>query len=76
MSKLNIFLTFKAESWLNSQAQSQGWAKAAKLQNRSTPNGLIGLAFNNKSAVMVVKKILHHLVPYIYLLMLIFLGGS
>lgn len=43
----------KAESWLNSQAQSQGWAKAAKLQNRSTPNGLIGLAFNNKSAVMV-----------------------
>nr|CAG4637387.1 EOG090X0EI4 [Ceriodaphnia reticulata] len=43
----------KAESWLISQAQTQGWAKAAKLQNRSTPNGLIGVAFDNKSAVMV-----------------------
>ena len=50
-----LFLTYQAESWLNSQAQTQGWAKAAKLQNRSTPNGLVGLAFDNKSAVLVRK---------------------
>nr|CAG4651365.1 EOG090X0EI4 [Simocephalus serrulatus] len=43
----------EAECWLNAQAQAQGWAKAAKLQNRSTPNGLVGVALNESSAVMV-----------------------
>lgn len=43
----------KAENWLNSQAQAQGWAKAAKLQSRSTPNGLVGIMLDTKSAVMV-----------------------
>ncbi len=43
----------KAETWLNSQAQAQGWAKAAKLQSRSTPNGLVGIRLNTKGAVMV-----------------------
>ncbi|KAK4013461.1 elongation factor Ts, mitochondrial-like [Daphnia magna] len=43
----------KAENWLHAQAQSQGWAKAAKLQNRSTPNGLVGIMLNKKCAAMV-----------------------
>ncbi|EFX69838.1 hypothetical protein DAPPUDRAFT_228533 [Daphnia pulex] len=43
----------KAETWLNLQAQAQGWAKAAKLQSRSTPNGLVGIRLDTKSAVMV-----------------------
>lgn len=43
----------KAESWLNSQAQAQGWDKAAKLQNRATLNGLIGITFNSREAFMV-----------------------
>nr|CAG4642078.1 EOG090X0EI4 [Eurycercus lamellatus] len=43
----------QAEAWLNSQAQAQGWDKAAKLQNRATKNGLVGIAFNNKNAVIV-----------------------
>lgn len=43
----------QAESWLNSQAQAQGWDKAAKLQNRATLNGLIGITFNSRAAFMV-----------------------
>nr|CAG4648915.1 EOG090X0EI4 [Polyphemus pediculus] len=43
----------KAESWLDSQAQEQGWLKAAKLQNRATNNGLVGVSFNNSKVAMV-----------------------
>jgi translation elongation factor EF-Ts len=46
----------KAETWLNSQAQAQGWAKAAKLQSRSTPNGLVGIMLDTKCAVMVCNN--------------------
>nr|CAG4635096.1 EOG090X0EI4 [Alona affinis] len=43
----------QAEKWLNSQAQSQGWDKAVKLQSRATLNGLVGIAFDHKKAVIV-----------------------
>nr|CAG4649722.1 EOG090X0EI4 [Scapholeberis mucronata] len=43
----------KAESMLNIQAQAQGWVKAAKLQSRSTPNGLIGAVLRDNYAFMV-----------------------
>lgn len=43
----------QAEAWLNNQAQSQGWEKATKLQNRITKNGLIGVACNKSSALIV-----------------------
>ena len=53
---------FQAETWLNVQAQAQGWAKAAKVQSRSTPNGLIGVVLKNNSAVMVCRLIIIKLV--------------
>nr|CAG4650520.1 EOG090X0EI4 [Sida crystallina] len=43
----------KAETWLEEQAQAQGWDKAAKLQNRATLQGLIGIAHNDTTAAMV-----------------------
>uniref|UniRef100_A0A1B6C6Y7 Elongation factor Ts, mitochondrial n=1 Tax=Clastoptera arizonana TaxID=38151 RepID=A0A1B6C6Y7_9HEMI len=43
----------KAEKWLIDQAQALGWAKAAKLEGRSTAQGLIGIAFDKTSAAMV-----------------------
>nr|CAG4646607.1 EOG090X0EI4 [Macrothrix elegans] len=43
----------KAEAWLNAQAQQQGWDKAAKLQSRSTPNGLVGIQISSNKAAMV-----------------------
>lgn len=49
----------KAENWLNSQAQAQGWAKAAKLNSRSTPNGLVGIMLDTKCAIMVGNKMFH-----------------
>ncbi len=53
----------KAETWLNSQAQAQGWAKAAKLQSRSTPNGLVGIRLDTKCAVMVRSNtFLNHII--------------
>jgi len=43
----------KAETWLNSQAQEQGWMKAAKLQSRTTRHGLIGISQNKVGVAMV-----------------------
>merc|ERR1712127_33842 len=43
----------KAESWLNSQAQEQGWMKAAKLSNRTTRHGLVGICQNHIDVAMV-----------------------
>ncbi|XP_066914817.1 elongation factor Ts, mitochondrial-like [Clytia hemisphaerica] len=33
----------KAEIWLHQQAEKEGWAKAKKLQSRSTSEGLVGV---------------------------------
>lgn len=41
--KLNDNDLEKAEIWLNVQAEKEGWAKAKKLQSRSTSQGLIGV---------------------------------
>jgi len=43
----------KAEAWLNSQAQEQGWMKAAKLQSRTTRHGLIGISKDRVGVAMV-----------------------
>ena len=48
----------KAEQWLHEQAEKEGWKKAAKLQTRSTGQGLVGvLAENNYAALVQVKEI-------------------
>jgi len=45
----------EAEAWLREQAEKEGWKKAAKLQTRSTSQGLIGvLAKENYAAVVQV----------------------
>lgn len=43
----------KAEAWLDAEAQAQGWNKAAKLQNRATLQGAVGISFNKQQATMV-----------------------
>ncbi|XP_055372010.1 elongation factor Ts, mitochondrial-like [Condylostylus longicornis] len=43
----------KAEEWLNKQAQSMGWSKATKLENRSTTQGLVGVLVKNNIGAMV-----------------------
>lgn len=43
----------QAESWLNEQAQKEGWSKANKLGGRKAKEGLIGLFIGDKAAVMV-----------------------
>ncbi|KAK9510931.1 hypothetical protein O3M35_005603 [Rhynocoris fuscipes] len=43
----------QAEKWLKEQAQALGWAKATKLEGRTTLQGLIGVSFNNHSAVIL-----------------------
>ncbi|XP_030276719.1 elongation factor Ts, mitochondrial [Sparus aurata] len=43
----------QAESWLNEQAQKEGWTKANKLEGRKAKEGLIGLFVGDKAAVMV-----------------------
>ena len=45
----------KAEIWLHQQAEKEGWAKAKKLQSRSTSEGLVGvLAEKNHIALVEV----------------------
>ncbi|TRY54973.1 hypothetical protein DNTS_020730 [Danionella cerebrum] len=43
----------QAKSWLDEEAQKEGWSKATKLEGRKTKEGLIGLILGNNSAVMV-----------------------
>ncbi|XP_065577977.1 elongation factor Ts, mitochondrial-like isoform X2 [Artemia franciscana] len=46
-----------AEQWLHAQAQEQGWAKATKLQDRSTAQGLIGIAVNKERNVAAMIEL-------------------
>ncbi|XP_050309827.1 elongation factor Ts, mitochondrial isoform X2 [Anthonomus grandis grandis] len=43
----------KAEQWLKEQAQALGWSKATKLEGRTTAQGLIGVAIDNRDGVLV-----------------------
>ncbi|XP_043475854.1 elongation factor Ts, mitochondrial [Leptopilina heterotoma] len=43
----------KAEVWLKEQAQSLGWAKAEKLQGRSTSQGLIAVIVNQCNGALI-----------------------
>ncbi|XP_068576289.1 elongation factor Ts, mitochondrial [Cebidichthys violaceus] len=43
----------QAETWLNEQAQKEGWSKASKLQGRKAKEGLVGLFIQDTAAVMV-----------------------
>jgi len=43
----------QAETWLNEQAQKEGWSKANKLEGRKAKEGLIGLFVGDKAAVLV-----------------------
>lgn len=43
----------QAESWLNEQAQKEGWSKANKLEGRKAKEGLIGLLVGDKAGVIV-----------------------
>ncbi|XP_062401289.1 elongation factor Ts, mitochondrial [Sardina pilchardus] len=52
LEKFNNDIT-QAESWLNEQAQREGWTKANKLEGRRAKEGLIGLLLQDRSAVMV-----------------------
>lgn len=52
MESLNISLS-QAETWLRKQAQQHGWAQAAKLQGRSTKQGLITVTVDQNYAALV-----------------------
>ncbi|KAL2091038.1 hypothetical protein ACEWY4_013301 [Coilia grayii] len=52
LEKFNNDIT-QAESWLNEQAQKEGWSKASKLEGRRAKEGLIGVLTQDTSAVMV-----------------------
>ncbi|XP_012587727.1 PREDICTED: elongation factor Ts, mitochondrial [Condylura cristata] len=43
----------QAEGWLHRQAREEGWSRAARLQGRSTREGLIGLLQEGSAAVLV-----------------------
>ncbi|XP_054283703.1 elongation factor Ts, mitochondrial isoform X2 [Macrosteles quadrilineatus] len=43
----------KAEKWLEDQAKALGWSKAMKMENRNTPQGLVGVAWDKQYAAMV-----------------------
>lgn len=43
----------KAEAWLQTEAQAQGWAKATKLAGRSTTQGLVGVHVEGNTGVLV-----------------------
>lgn len=43
----------KAENWLKEQAQALGWAKAQKLQGRTTGHGLIGLLVQRNIGALI-----------------------
>ena len=46
----------KAEEWLYKQAEKEGWAKAKKLEGRSTSQGLVGvLSAQNHVALVEVR---------------------
>ena len=42
-----------AEKWLNEQALSEGWTKAAKVQSREAKQGLVGVAVHGDRAAMI-----------------------
>ena len=42
-----------AETWLQEQAQKEGWAKVAKMQERQAKQGLVGVALDGSRAAMV-----------------------
>ena len=42
-----------AEQWLREQAEKEGWKKAAKLQTRSTSQGLVGVLAKDNYAALV-----------------------
>ena len=47
-----------AETWLQEEAQKEGWTKMAKLQERQAKQGHIGLAVaDNKAAMVEVSEI-------------------
>lgn len=46
-------LQLQAENWLKEQAQALGWAKAQKLQGRSTGQGLIGLLVRRNIGALI-----------------------
>ena len=48
-----LFTSTQAESWLNQQAQKEGWSKANKLEGRRAKDGLVGLFVGEEAAVMV-----------------------
>ncbi|XP_045592836.2 elongation factor Ts, mitochondrial [Procambarus clarkii] len=43
----------KAETWLQAEAQSQGWEKAMKLSSRKTTQGLVGIHIEGDKGAMV-----------------------
>ena len=42
-----------AETWLQEEAQKEGWTKMAKLQGRQAKQGHIGLSMDDNRAAMV-----------------------
>ncbi|XP_051986767.1 elongation factor Ts, mitochondrial [Xyrauchen texanus] len=52
LEKFNNDIT-QAESWLNEQAQKEGWSKASRLEGRKAKEGLVGVMMVDKAAVMV-----------------------
>lgn len=48
-----LLMYLQAERWLKEQAQALGWAKADKLQGRTTLQGLIGVLCKENSGVML-----------------------
>lgn len=42
-----------AEEWLQKEAQKEGWARVAKLEERQAKQGLIGLVLDDNRAAMV-----------------------
>ena len=48
-----LFTSLQAESWLNQQAQKEGWSKANKLEGRRAKDGLVGVFVGEEAAVMV-----------------------
>ena len=46
-----------AMKWLHEQAEKEGWAKATKLQGRTTSEGLVGVKVDKNFAAMVEVRI-------------------
>ncbi|XP_050438215.1 elongation factor Ts, mitochondrial [Adelges cooleyi] len=47
----------KSEDWLKEEAQRLGWAKANKLANRATAQGVIALAVDNKKQIATMVEV-------------------